>query len=171
MKKTLYGFGILTLLIVGIVWFLNFAIHNGQFTKWSHTSLVKGLFEDGKAYYLDYLFRWEGFGNPTLQKVEFIKTNGDILAKDDDHFRIESYISNQQRGSFDEESAINEGITDALIPVKGYKVKDEFSLALIAELLDQETDIDIATVRITYKKFGKTQFQNIPFDEGLISKE
>jgi hypothetical protein len=170
-KKTLYIFAVLIVLIIGIGWIFNYVSHKGHFTKWDHTSLGRELFEDGKAYYVDYYFKWEGLGNPTLEKVELIKNDGMIVAKDDDQFRIETFVSKEQRGSFDEESAIKEGITDEQIPVKGYKVDDEFSLVLKAHLIDNETNNDINTVRITYKKFGIVQFQNIPFDDGIISGE
>jgi hypothetical protein len=170
-KKILLLFAGLIVLIIGIGLIFDYVSHKGQFTKWSHSTLGRELLEDGKTFYVGYDFKWEGFGNPTLEKVELIKKDGIILAKDDDQFRIEPFVSKQQLGSFDEDSAIKEGITDELIPVKGYKVNNDFSLVLRAQLADNETNNDINTVRITYKKFGIVQFQNIPFEEGIISGE
>lgn len=171
MKKNLLVFAFLIVLVISIGWVFDYLSHNGGFTKWSHSTLEIELFEDGKAFYLDYHFRWEGIGNPTIEKVEFIKKDGTIVAKDDDQFRIQPFVSKVRHGMFDEESANKEGIIDALIPVKGFKVNDDFYLVLRAELTDNDIDNDIRTVRITYKKFGITQFQNIPFDNGIISEE
>lgn len=164
MWKTLRGFTIIVLVIsIGLIF--NYVSQNGQFTKWCHTSLDRELFEDGKAYYIDYPFKWEGIGNPTLEKIELIKNDGIKIEKNDEHFRIKTFITNEQRGSFDEESAIKEGVTVDLIPVKGYKVKNDFNLAIIAELTDHETDQDINTVRITYKKLGIVHSQTFPLME------
>ncbi|OZM58487.1 hypothetical protein CIB95_02655 [Lottiidibacillus patelloidae] len=145
--------------------------HDGEFTKWGHTTFGKSITNDGKAYYVDYHFTWDGIGNPTLEKVEFIKNDGIVITENDVQFRIKTFVANNMRGAFPEEQAIKEGIVDELIPVNGYQVKDEFYLVLIVKLVDPEMDNDIKTVRITYSKFGITQFQNIPFDDGIITDE
>jgi hypothetical protein len=118
---------------------------------------------------LGYNFSWEGIGNPTIEKIEFIKRDGTIVAKDDDEFRIKPLIASTERiGTLDEETVIEEGLNDELVDVKGFQVDGNFNLVLRVELDVTNADNDIKTLRITYKKYGVTQFQNIPFDNGVI---
>jgi hypothetical protein len=103
--------------------------------------------------------------------VEFIKNDGTITAKVEDQILIKPYISKVNFGSYYEEEAIKEGIVNTLLPVRGYKPDDDFSLVLRVEFNDPNWNDDIETIRITYKKFGQTQLQNIPFADGLITEE
>ncbi|WP_078427376.1 hypothetical protein [Alkalihalobacterium alkalinitrilicum] len=171
MKKNIFILFIVVILAISFVWIFEYVSHEGEFTKWSHTTLGKNHFIEGKTFYLDYLIRWEGIGNPTLEKIEFIKEDGTIVAKEDDQLRIEPFINLGGYGQVDEEFAIKEGIIEELIPVKGFKVIDDFYLVLRVELTDSNFDKDISEVRMTYKKFGRTQFQYISFEDGLITEE
>ncbi|OIJ08805.1 hypothetical protein BKP35_17430 [Anaerobacillus arseniciselenatis] len=161
---------ILTVIVLIVsVWlaFKNIS-HDGAFTKWSHSTAGIEHFENGKAFYLGYYFRWEGIGSPTLEKIEFIKNDGEIVAKEDDEFQINSFIKTDGFGAVDEEYVISEGINDELLPVKGFNVDQDFHLVLRVKLKDVDVSNDIKMIRITYKKFGVTQFQNISFDDGII---
>jgi hypothetical protein len=168
MKKTLMKWIIVCVLVISALSAFRYLSHEGQFEKYSHVTIGKETLKEGKAVYLGYQFQWEGMGSPTLQKVEFIKSDGTIVAKDDDQMRIKPYITKVDFGSYYEEDAIKEGIINKLLPVKGFKTDDFFSLVLRVEPYEYEWDSDIKTVRITYKKFGQTQFQNISFDDGII---
>jgi hypothetical protein len=171
MKRNLIMWIIIFLFVISILWTYNYVSKNGEFEKLSHITVGKELLKKRKAVYLSYRFRWEGIGNPRLEKVEFIKKDGTITAKVDDQILINPFISKVDFGSYYEEDAIKEGIVKTLLPVKGFKPDDEFSLALRAELNDYEWNSDIGTIRITYYKFGQSVFQNIPFDDGLITEE
>lgn len=171
MKKTLMKWIVVSVLVISAILAFRYLSHEGKFEKYSHVTIGKETLKEGKAVYLGYHLRWEGMGNPTLQKVEFIKSDGTIVAKDDDQMRIIPYITKMDFGSYYEEDAIQEGIIDKLLPVKGFEANDDFSLVLRVEPNDFEWDSDIETIRVMYKKFGQTQFQNISFDDGVISNE
>lgn len=167
MKKIIVIMLIFIVLVISFWWVFHYISRDGEFTKWSHATVGIEHFEVGNAIYLDYHFRWEGIGSPTLEKVEFIKRDGTIQAKDDDEFRIHPFIATSERiGAVDEETVIKRGILNDLVEVKGFQVVEDFYLVLRVEMAN--TDNDISSVRITYKKFGVTQFQNIPFDDGII---
>ncbi|OOE14628.1 hypothetical protein UN64_05420 [Fictibacillus arsenicus] len=171
MKKTLIKWIVICVLVIGVLWAFRYFSHEGEFEKYSHVTIGKETLKEGKPVYLGYHLQWEGIGTPELQKVEFIKSDGTIVAKDDDQMRIKSYITKVDFGSYYEEDVIKEGIVNKLLPVKGFKADDDFSLVLQVEPNDFEWDSDIKTVRVMYKKFGQTQFQNISFDDGIISNE
>jgi hypothetical protein len=171
MKKTLIMWIVVFIFVISTLLAFRYFSKEGEFEKYSHVTIGKETLKEGKAVYLSYHFRWEGMGTPELEKVEFIKSDGTIVAKVDDPMRIKPFISKADFGSYYEEAAIKEGIIDTLLPVKGFKPDDYFSLVLRVEPNDYEWDSDIKTVRIMYKKFGQSQFQNISFDDGIISKE
>lgn len=170
MKRDLIKWIIVFLFVISILWTYYYVSKNGEFEKLTHVTVGKELLNERKVVYLSYHFRWKGIGNPTLEKVEFIKKDGTIVAKVDDQILINSYISKVDFGTYHEEDAIQEGIVKTLLPVKGFKPDDEFSLALRVELNDYEWS-DIDSIRIIYNKFGQSVFQNISFDEGLITEE
>jgi hypothetical protein len=171
MKKNLIKWIILFILIICILWIFNYVRNEGKFEKLSHITVGNELLKERKVVYLSYQFSWKGLGNPTLEKVEFIKNDGTIVAKVGDRVVIKPFISKVDFGSFYEEDAIKEGIVRTLLPVKGFQPENEFSLALRVNLIDYELNNDIGTIRITYNKFGQSKFQNIPFDDGLITEE
>jgi hypothetical protein len=171
MKKTLIMWFVVFVFVISALLAFRYFSNEGEFKKYSHVTIGREALKEGKAVYLSYHFQWEGMGNPTLEKVEFIKNDGTIVAKVDDQMLIKPFISKVDFGSYYEEAAIKEGIIDTLLPVKGFKPDDYFSLVLRVEPNDYEWDSDIKTVRIMYKKFGQSQFQNISFDDGIISKE
>jgi hypothetical protein len=171
MKKNLIKWIILFILVICILWIFNYVRNEGEFEKLSHITVGNELLKERKVVYLSYQFCWKGLGNPTLEKVEFIKNDGTIVAKVDDRVVIKPFISKVDFGSFYEEDAIKEGIVKTLLPVKGFQPENEFSLALRVNLIDYELNSDIGTIRITYNKFGQSEFQNIPFDDGLITEE
>lgn len=161
---------IIVIVLIACIWLtFRHISHDGEFTKRSHTTAGIEHFENGKAFYLGYYFRWEGIGSPTLEKIEFIKDDGEIVTKEDDEFQIDSYIKTEGFGAVDEEYVITEGISDELLTVKGFYVNKDFYLVLRVKLIDDiDVSNDIKMIRITYKKFGVTQFQNISFDDGII---
>ncbi|MBN3555705.1 hypothetical protein JYA63_15615 [Fictibacillus nanhaiensis] len=171
MKKNLIMWVIIFLFIISIIWTYHYVSNNGEFEKLTHVTVGKELLNERKVVYLCYRFRWEGIGNPSLEKVEFIKKDGTMIAKVDNQILIKPYISKIDCGTYHEEDAIKEGIVKTLLPVKGFKPDEEFSLVLRVELNDYEWNSDISSIRITYNKFGQSVFQNIPFDDGLITEE
>lgn len=171
MKKTLIKWIVVSTPVIGALWVFRYLSHEGEFEKYSHVTIGKDTLKEGNAVYLGYQFQWKGIGNPTLQKVEFIKSDGTIVSKDDGQIRIKPYITKQDFGAYYEEEVIKERIIDTLLPVKGFKPDNSFSLVLRVEPYEYEWDSDINTVRITYEKFGQTQYQNISFDDGIISDE
>ncbi|MBM4763592.1 hypothetical protein [Bacillus sp. B15-48] len=170
MKKIIVIMFVAIVLVIGFWGLFNYISHEGEFTKQSHTTLGIEHFEDGNAYYFGYNFRWEGIGNPTIEKVEFIKTDGTIVAKDDDEFRIQPFIASSERiGVLDEETVIKEGLLSDLVDVKGFRVDEDFSLVLRVELDVTNSYNDISSLRITYKKYGVTQFQYVSFEDGVVT--
>lgn len=150
----------------------NYISLEGEFTKFSHTTLGIEHFEDGNAYYFGYQFRWEGIGNPAIEKVEFIKSDGTIVTKDDDEFRIQPFIaSSESIGVLDEKTVIKEGLLNDFVDVKGYQIDEDFHLVLRVELEVTNPYKDIGSIRVTYKKYGITQFQYISFDDGVVTDQ
>lgn len=159
-------------LVISFWGLFNYISREGEFTKLSHTTLAIEGFEDGHAYYFGYNFRWEGIGNPTIEKVEFIKIDGTDVAKDDDKIRIEPFIASSERfGILDEDTVIKEGLVNDLVEVKGFQVDGDFDLVLRVELDVTNSNNDISSLKITYKKYGVTQYQYIPFDDGVVTDQ
>lgn len=161
----------LMIIIVCIAPFLTFdyVSRDGDFTKWSHTVMGYDHYKDGSTFYLGYDLTWEGIGKPTLEKVEFIKKDGTIVAKDDDEFRIKPYIAKTKNiNGLDEESVLQEGLPEDLIDVKNHQVDKDVYLILAVQYNGTTPENDINLLRITYKKYGVTQHREIPFDEGVI---
>ncbi|UYZ23912.1 hypothetical protein [Mesobacillus jeotgali] len=170
MKKTIMIMLMIIIVAVGIIWTFDYVSSDGDFTKWSHTTMGSEYYKDDKKFYLGYDFTWEGIGKPTLEKVEFIKKDGTIVAKDDDEFKIEPYIAKGRYiGAFDEEQVLEEGIQEDFMNIKNYQVDNDFHLILAVQYNGTTPENDINLLRITYKKFGVTQHRNIPFDDGVIT--
>ncbi|MFC7372481.1 hypothetical protein ACFQPF_12450 [Fictibacillus iocasae] len=161
MKRSLILIG-LVLLISGL-WFFNFIRDEGEFTKWSHASVGKGVLIESKAVYIGYHFRWDGIGKPTIEKVELLKRDGSEDAK------VELYMSNKEIGTYDEEDAIKEGIIQTLFPVKGFTPDTNFFIVLRVGQGDIQSDQDIRKISITYTKFGQSHVQTLSFEDGVIS--
>jgi hypothetical protein len=172
MKKTFLVWTIFLVVMTCIVWTFIYLSSEGEFEKYSHTSMgIEGLKEDKPAY-LSYEFKWNGIVAPTLEKIEFIKRDGTFFEKSDDNLVIEPFVGKADFGSYYEEDAEREGKLDSLHAVQGFKVEDSlFSLALRVEFKDPNWngDNDISTIRITYNQWGNTQIQNVPFGEGIIT--
>lgn len=155
---------------VGLIGTFDYISSDSDFTKWSHTTMGAEHFKNEKKFYLGYDFTWEGIGKPTLDKVEFIKKDGSIVAKDDDDFKIESFIAKSRYiGGFDEEQVLEEGIHEDFVDIKNYRVDKDFYLILAVQYNGKTPENDLNLLRITYKKFGVTHHRNIPFDDGVIS--
>jgi hypothetical protein len=171
MKKSLIKWIILIIFFISILWIFNYLSNEGKFDKISHITVGHELLKERKAVYLSYLFSWNGMSNPTLEKVDFIKNDGTIVAIFDEQVLIKPLISKVNFGSLYEEDAIKEGIINKLLPVNGFKPDGEFSLVIRVEQKDYYYDWnnDIDTVRITYKKFGQSHYQNISFDKGIVA--
>ncbi|MBT2645022.1 hypothetical protein J7I80_22635 [Bacillus sp. ISL-41] len=135
-----------------------------------HTTTGSEYYKDDKKFYLGYDFTWEGIGKPILEKVEFIKKDGMIVAKDDDEFMIEPFIArNRIIGGLDEESVLEEGMHEDFMTIKNYQVDKDFHLILAVQYNGSTPENDINQLRITNKQFGVTQHRNIPFDAGVIT--
>jgi hypothetical protein len=155
---------------VGFIRTFDYISSDGDFTKWSHTTMGAKHFKNEKKFYLGYDFTWEGIGKPTLEKVEFIKKDGSIVAKDDDDFKIEPVIAKSRYiGGFDEEQVLEEGIHKDFVEIKNYQVDKDLYLILAVQYNGTTPENDLNLLRITYKKFGITQHRNIPFDDGVIA--
>ncbi|GEN85222.1 hypothetical protein SLU01_35340 [Sporosarcina luteola] len=114
MKKILFG-GALFHILIAAVWFSIYAINDGEFNKWSHTTVLDEHFENGKRMYLGYNFTWEGIGRPTILQLDFIKKDGTPLAGAEAS-RIQPYFEVSQDGNtigaVDEETVIDDGKLD-----------------------------------------------------------
>ncbi|WP_226671930.1 hypothetical protein [Rossellomorea aquimaris] len=169
MKKDLKKWVILFLLVMGSLGVFNLVSHKGKFEKVSHVSVNTEMFNENQVVYLSYLFKWEGIGTPTLEKVELMKSDGTTIGLEDEPHFVKSFISKVDFGSMEEKEAIKEGLVQSLLPVKGYKADNDYSLALRVQPKYFESDHDISSIRISYKKFGQSHVQNISFDEGIVS--
>ncbi|MDG5471916.1 hypothetical protein P6709_09160 [Jeotgalibacillus sp. ET6] len=170
MKKNIVVLLVFLVLIIGFWGVFNYISHNGEFTKLSHSTLGRERFEDGNAHYFDYHFRWEGMGNPIIEKVEFVKSDGTIVTKEDDEIRIHPFISSSESiGVLDEETTIKERLLNELVEVKSFQVDEDFHLVLRVELNVINLKNDISSLRITYRNFGVTHYQYIPFDDGIVT--
>ncbi|MET3698845.1 hypothetical protein SAMN05877753_11080 [Bacillus oleivorans] len=169
MNKKIVILFVLIILVIMFWWIFNLISRDGEFTKTSHVTAGIEHFEKRKAVFLGYNFSWKGIGKPIIEKIEFLKRDGTIVAKDENDFRIQPFIASTERiGVIDEEYVVNEGLDVDLIQVKGYQINKNFYLVLRVEFDGTNPDNDIKILRITYKKYGVTQYQNIPFDGGVI---
>ncbi|MCR2822681.1 hypothetical protein [Lederbergia panacisoli] len=165
MKKTIVVLSILAILVISFWWTFHYVSRDGEFTKWGHGTVPIDFFDNGKAVFFGYDFTWEGIGKPILEKVEFIKRDGTMVEKDDNGFRIEPFIGKTRTiGSLSEEYVMEEGLDKDLVPFKGFQVDNGFYLVLRVEFHGQDADNDIEEMKITYKKYGITQLQYIPFE-------
>lgn len=171
MRKTVVILFVSIFLVIGVWVSYDYISRDGEFTKWSHTTLDIENFKKNVPYYIGYSFKWEGIGNPTIESIDFIKRDGIIVTKDDVDLRIHPFIATSTNiGSLEEEYVIEEGLLDGLNEVNGFQVDENFNLVVRVELVDASNfDNDISTIRITYKKYGITQTQNIPFDGGFVT--
>lgn len=172
MKKKILILFVLSVLVISILGILNFIIHEGEFNKVSHSSVLKKHFEGGEAIYLGYRFIWEGLGEPMIEQIEFFKKDGTIVAENDDEFRILPFIEEigieNSISSMDEKNVISQGTIDNLVTMSNFRVKGDFNLILRVEFHGDNSDNDISRLRLTYKKFGLTLHQEIPFEDGVI---
>ncbi|WOV86836.1 hypothetical protein QWT69_13290 [Sporosarcina oncorhynchi] len=171
MKKGLIAIAFL-LIAIAVVWTATYVIRDGEFSKRSHTIVMEEHFDNGEAMYLGYKFLWEGIGRPTLMEVALLKKDGTVLTQED-AFRIQPYVENSpenQIGALNEETVINDGLADHLLPLKGFKVDSNFRIVLRVEYDENQPVPEIDRLRITYKKFGVTRQQIIAF-EGILIDE
>ncbi|MFA9557605.1 hypothetical protein ACERII_09895 [Evansella sp. AB-rgal1] len=167
--KKVFAILIVFLFVLSVWWTFRFLSQEGEFTLGGYARADVELFQDQTPIYLGYNFSWKGIGSPTLEKIEFIKRDGLILAKDDEEFRIDPFIAETEKiGGLKEETILAEGLDEELEPVNGYKVDDKFNLVLRIEFDGTDPENDISTIRITYQKFGITQYQNFTLDESIF---
>lgn len=173
-KKTILFLSLLLIIIIFVIWISTHIVHDGKFKKWSHTTTSEEHFKNGEAVYLGYDFSWEGTGRPTLKQIEFIKKDGTIITEDD-NYKIQTFIDITQNGdligALDEKTVKNEGLINNLIPLENYQVDGDFRVVLRVEFHGINVENDINMIKITYKKYGVTQHQNMSFDEGIILEE
>ncbi|GAM12426.1 hypothetical protein [Mesobacillus selenatarsenatis] len=138
MKRLIVTMLVFIIVGIGSFWTFDYVSRDGDFTKWSHTTMGYEHYKEGKKYYLGYDINWEGIGKPTLEKVEFIKKDGTIVAKDDDEFKNEPYIAkNRNISGLDEESVLEEGKHEDLTDIKNYQVDEDFHLILAAQYIQR----------------------------------
>lgn len=170
MKKILFG-GVFSLLLIAAVWFSVYAINDGGFNKWSHTTVLDEHFDNGKRVYLGYDFTWEGIGRPRITQLDFIKKDGTHLTGFEAS-RIQPYLEmsldGNTIGAVDEESVIDDGKLDHLIPLGNTRVDGDFRIILRVDYDGVRIDDDIGEMIITYTKFGVIRHQAIPFDGILM---
>lgn len=149
-----------------------YLVKEGDFEKTSHTSMNKEALKKNSSLYIGYFINWNGIGSPTIEKIEFFKEDGSLLAKREDEIVITPFIDKKKEiGTMYEEDLIKEGYMDNLLDVKGYKVKDELNLVLKVEIGESIDFQDIGKIRIMYRKLGLTEYQEISFDDGIVTGE
>ncbi|QPC45867.1 hypothetical protein [Mangrovibacillus cuniculi] len=169
MKMINIFFLVIVITLISIGGFL-FLVKEGEFEKTSHSSMRKEGLVKNNSLFLGYGMKWDGIGTPTIEKIQFYKEDGSLLSKREDEIVITPYIdTSKEIGSMYEEHLLEEGYMDHLLNVRGYKVTDHFHMVLKVEI-GQNTDFqDIGKIRIMYKKFGLTKFQEISLEEGIVS--
>lgn len=173
MKKKYVFLSLFLIIVLAIIWATTHVINDGAYEKLNHVNVMKEHFENGEAMYLGYVFSWKGIGRPTLQQVELLKKDGTLLTEDDG-FLIETYIEETDGnsiGAVDENWAYTDGMVDRLTPMKNYQIDGgKFRLVLRVKYEGDRTKDDVSEMKITYKKFGITQSQTLPF-EGILTGE
>ncbi|MCM3636988.1 hypothetical protein M3152_04580 [Sporosarcina luteola] len=175
MKKKILFISIGLIIFISVIWISIHIVSSGKFTKWSHTTALEDHFKNGEAMYLSYNFSWKGIGRPTLKQIEFIKKDGTSITQDRDGFQIQPYIEispdGNLIGAMDEKTAKNEGLINNLLPFEDFEVDGDFRVVLKVRFQGINTDDDISMMKITYKKYGVTQHQNISFDDGILMEK
>lgn len=174
MKKNILFVFLFLIFGIAVIWGATYFINNGKFEKTSHVTLLKEHFETGEAMYLGYNFSWEGSGYPTLQQVEFIKKDGKSLTQEDG-FQIVAFIDETNDGngigSANEETVNEDGLKERFVPINNYKLtSDTFRMVLQVNYDGDRSTDDISDMKITYKKFGVTKSEMIPF-EGILHEQ
>lgn len=166
MKKIVFSMLSIIILASVAIFTFTYISTKGEFMKVSHTTAGIEHFAEGDAFYLSYDLMWDGVGNPTLENVEFFMSDG--VKASESNLMIEPFIVETGFGAIDEEYAESEGLTKDLQPVLNYKVEGDFSIVLRIQSKETEITNDVSTMRITYKKLGNTQYQDIPFEDGVF---
>lgn len=169
MKKRRKIITILIIIFAVLIVLYYYLLNKAEFTKRSHPSISIEMLEVHEVLYFGYEFNFEGFGNPTLQDIYLIQTDGEIVQQNKNQISITSFIDKSKRiGIVKEKYAIDQGIVDELIHVSGFKLKDSvFNLAFKVEFLDMNNKYDFNTLVIEYSHLGITKKQYIDF-EGLF---
>lgn len=152
--------------LIGLYFYL---LNKAEFTKGSHAWASKEVIEESEVIYLGYNLTFNGYGSPTIQSIYLQQTEGEKGQQYDEQISISVFIDKNNRiGAVDEKYALDEGIIDELIPVRGYKLKEsDFNLAIRVELKDKDFKKDFDTLVIEYSHLGVTKKQVIDF-EGLF---
>ncbi|MHC8517840.1 hypothetical protein [Sporosarcina sp. ITBMC105] len=174
MKKNILFVFLFLILGIAVIGGATYFINNGKFEKNSHVTLPKEHFETGDAMYVGYEFSWKGSGYPTLQQVEFIRKDGKSLTQED-AFLIVAFIDETTDGnvigSADEETVNESGLKERLVPINNYKLtSDTFRMVLQVHYDGDRSTDAISDMKITYKKFGVTKTETIPF-EGVLHEQ
>lgn len=106
--------------------------------------------------------------------MELIKKDGKSLTQEDG-FQIVAFIDETTDGnvigSADEETVNEDGLKERLVPINNYKLpSDTFRMVLQVHYDGDCATDDISDMKITYKKFGVTKTETIPF-EGILHEQ
>ena len=164
MKKWIIILGAKLILIVII---FNYVFSKGEFVigSTSYIAMDAPIVEERLPFYMGYGLHWNGFGEPILTNVSLIKHDGTELNEDDLQISVTSVVDEiGVTGVIDEDYAIEEGYINEYLPVKNYKVKDNFVLVFRVELHDTNYENNISHLMIEYKNFGFRQEQTLEFE-------
>lgn len=166
----------LVFLLLLIVLMLSFSYYyisgEGTFTVRSKSFASEELISKEKVLYYGYGIRWEGIGGTKINEIKFIRRDGTFVEGDESEFTIQPFLApraESEIGLLSEERVLEHGLNSNLTPVNGNKVKKDLYLVLRVEFDDTVADNDVHTIRIIYSKYGRTNTQDIPLKEGLVT--
>jgi len=154
-------------LITGITGLYYYLTNQGEFVKWHHSYGTLEMFNEHEVMYFGgYKLVFKGVGNPTIQDIYFIQTDGTHIKTNDKPISITPIVdTSEEIGTVIEEDVIDEDRKNELIPISGFKLKEEgFNLALRVKLNDKNYNKDVHTLVIEYNHLGINKQQSIGFD-------
>ncbi|MBM7578604.1 hypothetical protein [Jeotgalibacillus terrae] len=164
MKKPLAMTSIVLILAISAWLLFDYFSNSGAFTLGSHSSASQELLDQTSPIYLGYEMQWEGTGTPTLERIELIKRDGTIADTD----QAAAFIATKGKIGMLGEQAVEK---EELVEVNGFQPENDIHLVIRVDKTKGFAENDIKEMRIIYKKYGVTQYQDLSFGEGIVTDE
>ncbi|WP_341963409.1 hypothetical protein NM897_16800 (plasmid) [Planococcus maritimus] len=166
---------LLVLLLLSLMMFSGIYYYlstNSNFEIGASSKIVKKVMEEQETIYFGYQFHFEGYGNPTIENVYVVQTDGTINQPSNQQILITPLIDTSGKiGVLYEEHILEEGLSNSIAPVQGFKSKDHnYNIAFKVELKDESFDQDFHAFIIEYHHLGMLKTQSLDF-EGFFSNE
>ncbi|KIL53517.1 hypothetical protein KP77_04930 [Jeotgalibacillus alimentarius] len=164
MKKIIAITSVALLLTIGVWLLFDYFSRSGTFTLESHSSASQELIDQTSPIYLGYGLQWKGTGTPTLERVELIRRDGTTADAD----QAATFIAAEGKIGVQGEQTVEK---EELLEVNGFQPENDIHLVIRLDKTEGFAENDLKEMRIIYKKYGVTQYQDLSFGEGIVTDE